>query len=411
MLTGVYETLRSAGPTARARARRGARRSRSGSPSCARRRATLAADPGATERQRAAATRGARPPVDPERLLDLGQLAALRRAAAPSTRRARAASRPRSRPRRRATASCSRSCSTSSPPSTRPARSASRRSTSRTSSCSRATCCATTRASARRSSCASARSWSTSSRTRTRSSASWSTCSAAPRREGRVLRRRRVPVDLRVPPRRRRGVPRAARGGRAAAAADARTTARGPRCCGGQLPLRRRVRRRLPAARLRRRVPRSGLRASGRAARHRQGVVPRHGEHWRAGRGAARRAARPRARRRGRARRRARSCSCSRPAPTPSGTRRSSARSGCRPTARPDAGYFGQQQVVDLLLYLRLLRNRYDDEALVTVLALAVRRRLERRARARSAATRAAGRCSPGSSARCRRRSTTRTSS
>jgi ATP-dependent helicase/nuclease subunit A len=32
-------------------------------------------------------------------------------------------------------------------------------------------------------------------------------------------------------------------------------------------------------------------------------------------------------------------------------------------------GYFGQQQVVDLLSYLRLLRNRYDDEALVAVLA------------------------------------------
>jgi ATP-dependent exoDNAse (exonuclease V) beta subunit len=31
--------------------------------------------------------------------------------------------------------------------------------------------------------------------------------------------------------------------------------------------------------------------------------------------------------------------------------------------------YFGQQQVVDLLAYLRLLHNRYDDEALVTVLA------------------------------------------
>ena len=31
--------------------------------------------------------------------------------------------------------------------------------------------------------------------------------------------------------------------------------------------------------------------------------------------------------------------------------------------------YFGQQQVVDLLRYLRLLRNRYDDEALVAVLA------------------------------------------
>ena len=32
-------------------------------------------------------------------------------------------------------------------------------------------------------------------------------------------------------------------------------------------------------------------------------------------------------------------------------------------------GYFGQQQVVDLLSYLRLLQNRYDDTALVAVLA------------------------------------------
>jgi ATP-dependent exoDNAse (exonuclease V) beta subunit len=32
-------------------------------------------------------------------------------------------------------------------------------------------------------------------------------------------------------------------------------------------------------------------------------------------------------------------------------------------------GYFGQQQVSDVLAYLRLLRNRYDDEALVAVLA------------------------------------------
>ncbi len=32
-------------------------------------------------------------------------------------------------------------------------------------------------------------------------------------------------------------------------------------------------------------------------------------------------------------------------------------------------GYFGQQQVVDLLAYLRLLHNRYDDRALVAVLA------------------------------------------
>ena len=32
-------------------------------------------------------------------------------------------------------------------------------------------------------------------------------------------------------------------------------------------------------------------------------------------------------------------------------------------------GYFGQQQVVDLLAYLRLLQNRYDDQALLSVLA------------------------------------------
>jgi ATP-dependent helicase/nuclease subunit A len=32
-------------------------------------------------------------------------------------------------------------------------------------------------------------------------------------------------------------------------------------------------------------------------------------------------------------------------------------------------GYFGQQQVVDMLSYLRLLQNRYDDQALVAVLA------------------------------------------
>ena len=31
-------------------------------------------------------------------------------------------------------------------------------------------------------------------------------------------------------------------------------------------------------------------------------------------------------------------------------------------------GYFGQQQVADLLAYLRLLQNRYDDQALLTVL-------------------------------------------
>ena len=45
-------------------------------------------------------------------------------------------------------------------------------------------------------------------------------------------------------------------------------------------------------------------------------------------------------------------------------------RSAGLPTYRATGrGYFGQQQVVDLLAYLRLLHNRYDDEALVTVLA------------------------------------------
>ena len=67
-------------------------------------------------------------------------------------------------------------------------------------------------------------------------------------------------------------------------------------------------------------------------------------------------------------RRRKRSCCSSPPAPTPSGTRRSCGHSVAdyRATGRR---YFGQQQVVDLRMYLRLLRNRYDDEALVAVLA------------------------------------------
>ena len=48
----------------------------------------------------------------------------------------------------------------------------------------------------------------------------------------------------------------------------------------------------------------------------------------------------------------------------------SALRSTGLPTYRATGrGYFGQQQVVDLLRYLRLLHNRYDDEALVSVLA------------------------------------------
>jgi ATP-dependent helicase/nuclease subunit A len=44
-------------------------------------------------------------------------------------------------------------------------------------------------------------------------------------------------------------------------------------------------------------------------------------------------------------------------------------RAGLQTYRATGRGYFGQQQVVDLLAYLRLLHNRYDDEALLTVLA------------------------------------------
>ena len=56
------------------------------------------------------------------------------------------------------------------------------------------------------------------------------------------------------------------------------------------------------------------------------------------------------------------------------GQRRRAVRGGapcsstCRTHRAAGRSYFGQQQVVDLLAYLRLLRNRYDDEALLTVL-------------------------------------------
>ena len=68
-------------------------------------------------------------------------------------------------------------------------------------------------------------------------------------------------------------------------------------------------------------------------------------------------------------RRPARSSSSSPPAPTPSGSRRSCARVDLPTIRMTGRRYFGQQQVVDLLSYLRLLQNRYDDEALLTVLA------------------------------------------
>jgi hypothetical protein len=64
---------------------------------------------------------------------------------------------------------------------------------------------------------------------------------------------------------------------------------------------------------------------------------------------------------------RARSSCSSPPAPTRSSTSRRSESSVAHVPGNRTR-YFGQQQVVDLLGYLRLIHNRYDDEGLVTVL-------------------------------------------
>ncbi len=92
----------------------------------------------------------------------------------------------------------------------------------------------------------------------------------APGRARRVLRRRRVPVDLRLPPCGRPGLPRAPGSGgrRPRARPQLPVATRGARR--RQPPLPRRLRRRLPAADRLRRVPRSGLRPAGGAARDRQ---------------------------------------------------------------------------------------------------------------------------------------------
>ena len=187
--------------------------------------------------------------------------------------------------------------------------------------------------------------------------------------EGAVLRRRRVPVDLRLPPRRRLGVPRPARGGAAGAAADAQLplAARGARC--GQPAVRGRVRRELPGARRRRAATATRvfgtpfeLLVTDKASYADSGV------HWR--RAEARHVAR-----------RVREL-VDAGAATPgeivllfaAGTDaewfEEELRAVDLPTIRMTGRrYFGQQQVVDLLHYLRLLQNRYDDEALLTVLA------------------------------------------
>ena len=159
------------------------------------------------------------------------------------------------------------------------------------------------------------------------------------------------------------------------------------------------VRRRVPAARRVGRVPRPGLRPPGRAARHRQGVVRGQRDALAPRRGAARRAARARARRRGRTR-----------APGeivllfaagtdaewyeeelralgPADLPRDRAR-----LLRPAAGRRPARLPAAAAQPLRRRGARHRAR-------LAVRRRLERRARAAPAGAPDAGRSSPASSA------------
>ena len=118
MLTGVYETLRSAGRPLVLELGEARRRSTERLAELREAARCLADDAGATERsartpRRALAARSTSPPL-PERLLDLARAAA-RAASAPrryeEARKARRAGGAR-RARRRATASCCRSCST-----------------------------------------------------------------------------------------------------------------------------------------------------------------------------------------------------------------------------------------------------------------------------------------------------------
>ena len=406
MLTGVYETLRSAGRAARARARRAARARASGSSEL---------------REAAALPRRRRGDRDAQRERRGGARAARRRRALPSgcstsatcrraasaprrtRRRASASSRPRSTSSPRATASCSRSCSSGFAAAYR------RGEGPRVGARLRGPPAARARPAARRT-------------TRSASASSWRFRSImvdefqdtnrlqcelvdllAQRGRRALLRRRRVPVDLPLPARRRRGLPRAARRRPAACCADA------------ELPLAARgARRRQPPLRAptsatssSRSPPPGGspTRSSGRpsscssptrratqdtgvalAARPRRAHVARRvRELVDAGEARAGRDRPPLRRRHRRA----------------SATRRSCARAGLPTYRATGRGYFGQQQVVDLLAYLRLLHNRYDDEALVTVLAspfVGVSNDALVAAAPRGAD---GGRSSPGSSASC----------
>ena len=205
-----------------------------------------------------------------------------------------------------------------------------------------------------------------------------------------VHRRRRAAVDLRLPPRRREPVSRAARelaerGGEPGADAqlpqsrarcwtsstrsspsaspgfaDARAPASATASAGDAGDARRAGGR--AAADRRRRL--GGARGAGRAGRRRAAaraaVAP--------GRGAPARAARRRARaRRARARRGRSSCCCARPATSRSSSARCSS-CGLRTLAAVGA-FWGHQQIGDLVAYLRALANPLDELALYGVLA------------------------------------------
>ena len=206
-----------------------------------------------------------------------------------------------------------------------------------------------------------------------------------PARAGRrwrpLRRRRRVPVDLRLPSRRRGGVPRASRGrgDRPAADPEPPLAPRGAR--GRERALRGGVRRRVPARSSRRAASdQPALRNAVELLVTDKAATPRRGVHWR----------RSEARHVARRVRELVDAGVATPgeivllfaAGTDAEWFEEELRALDLPTYRAAGrSYFGQQQVVDLLAYLRLLHNRYDDEALAHRARVAVRRRLERRAR------------------------------
>ena len=286
-----------------------------------------------------------------------------------SSWRGRRSSARRSRSWPRTTASFCRSCSSASAPSTRPRSGASRSSTSRTSSSPRATCSATTRQSARRPQLRFRIVMVDEFQDTNRLQCELIDLVAHPELtevftvgdEFQSIYGFRH-ADLEVFRERRAQAPNLLALTRQLPLAPA-----GAR--GGEPPLRRRVRRRLPAARGVGGVRGPGLRASGRAARHRQVELRR----VRASTGA-------RARRGGSPRRVRELVDSGEAEPgeivvlfaagTDAERYEEALRREGLPTYRATGrGYFGQQQVVDLLAYLRLLHNRYDDVALATVLA------------------------------------------